>query len=90
MSGKGHAGGWRLARDPQAISLADVYLALGERLVSGDAPAQGLTHCSVETGLHQRVAAVLEEVEQSLVKRLGETSIADVHSSECSFCTHDH
>ena len=27
-SEKGHAGGWRLARSPQEITLADVYLAL--------------------------------------------------------------
>ena len=32
-SEKGHAGGWRLARQAQEISLADVYLALDERMV---------------------------------------------------------
>jgi len=76
-SEKGHAGGWRLARVPDKITLADVYLALDERLVasgeSNDAPA-----CSVEHALYTRVSSVLEDVEQSLVQRLSETSISEV------------
>ena len=79
-SEKGHAGGWRLARKPQSISLADVYLALDERLVASDeisdAPA-----CSVEHALHKRVSGVLEEIEQSLVRKLGETSISEVRGA---------
>ncbi len=79
-SEKGHAGGWRLARKPQDISMADVYLALDERLVASDeisaAPA-----CSIEHALHKRVSGVLEEIEQSLVKKLGETSIAEVRGA---------
>lgn len=76
-SEKGHAGGWRLARNPQDITLADVYLALDERLVaatgSADVPA-----CSVEHALHERVSDVLEEIELNLVQRLSETSISEV------------
>jgi len=79
-SEKGHAGGWRLARLPQDISLADVYLALDERLVAsdelGEAPA-----CSVEHALQKRVSGVLEEIEQSLVQKLGETSISEVRGA---------
>lgn len=78
LSEKGHAGGWRLARDPQTITLADVYLALEESLVAtetkGNPPA-----CSVEQSLQARVSDVLEEVEKTLVARLRETSIAEVH-----------
>jgi len=76
-SEKGHAGGWRLARPPESISLADVYLALDERLVASDS-AHVPPSCSVEHALHARVSDVLEEVEQSLIERLSETSIADV------------
>lgn len=36
-SEKGPSGGWRLARDPRQITLADVYLALGESLVASEA-----------------------------------------------------
>ena len=76
-SEKGHAGGWRLARKPQDITLADVYLALDERMVAtdetSDAPA-----CSVEHALHERVSGVLKEIEESLVQKLSETSISEV------------
>lgn len=76
-SEKGHAGGWLLARDPNDISLADVYLALDERLVASDV-ATDTASCSVENALHKRVAGLLSDVEQSLVQRLAETSISEV------------
>ncbi|MEL7211594.1 MAG: Rrf2 family transcriptional regulator [Pseudomonadota bacterium] len=76
-SEKGHAGGWRLAREPQNITLADVYLALDERLVA-TSDEENPPSCSVEHALQKRVTGVLQEVEESLVKKLGETSIADV------------
>ncbi|MEM9048486.1 MAG: Rrf2 family transcriptional regulator [Pseudomonadota bacterium] len=76
-SEKGHAGGWRLARAPETISLADVYLALDERLVAGSQDAANPA-CSVEQALQERVSHVLAEVERRLVERLSETSIAEV------------
>lgn len=79
-SEKGHAGGWRLARLPQDITLADVYLALDERLVASDA-ASDAPACSVEHALHKRVSGVLGEIEQSLVQKLGETSISEVRGA---------
>jgi len=79
-SEKGHSGGWRLARAPEAITLADVYLALDERLVasgeSDDAPS-----CSLEHALQKRVSGVLEDIEQSLIQRLSETSISEVRGA---------
>ncbi len=85
-SEKGHAGGWRLAKPAQGITLADVYLALDERLVSGSDGEVEPSHCTVETGLQTRVSEVLEEIEESLVQRLRETSITDVHPTSCSYC----
>lgn len=79
-SEKGHSGGWRLAQAPEDITLADVYLALDERLVAGvdddEAPA-----CSVEKALHKRVTGVLEDIEQKLIQRLSETSISEVRGN---------
>ena len=85
-SEKGHAGGWRLAKPAQSITLADVYLALDERLVSGPVTETEPSECSVETGLQARVAEVLDDIEASLVARLRETTITDVHPSSCSYC----
>ncbi|MEJ8561132.1 Rrf2 family transcriptional regulator [Yoonia sp. GPGPB17] len=79
-SEKGHAGGWRLARAPQDITLADVYLALEERMVATDDTSEA-SSCSVEHALHERVSSVLEEIEENLVRRLGETSIAEVRGT---------
>jgi Rrf2 family protein len=76
-SEKGHAGGWRLARAPQTITLADVYLALDERLIAtGD--KTDTSDCSIEYALHRRVADVMQDIEQSLIERLATTTIADV------------
>lgn len=86
-SEKGHAGGWRLAKSADRITLADVYLALDERLVSGAGGDDEPSACSVETGLHARVAGVLDDIEASLVERLRETTITDVHLSSCSYCS---
>ncbi|MEL7164735.1 MAG: Rrf2 family transcriptional regulator [Pseudomonadota bacterium] len=85
-SEKGHAGGWRLARPSEGITLADVYLALDERLVAGNTTRIETTDCSVETDLRRCVSDVLEEVELTLVDRLRETSINDIHSASCSYC----
>lgn len=78
-SEKGHAGGWRLARTPEEITLADVYLALDERMIASDESDDALS-CSVEHALHKRVAGVLEEVEHSLVEKLAETSISAIRA----------
>ena len=78
ISEKGHSGGWRLARRPETITLADVYLALDESLVSnGDNVEQ--SECAVENALQRRVSGVLKEIEESLVVRLGETTLSDLH-----------
>lgn len=79
-SEKGHAGGWKLARNPQHISLADVYLALDESIV---ATATKINHheCAIEHALHHRVSKVLEDVEQTLIERLSQTTIFEIRDT---------
>ncbi|MEL6521242.1 MAG: Rrf2 family transcriptional regulator [Pseudomonadota bacterium] len=76
-SERGHAGGWRLARTPEDITLADVYLALDERLVATGAPTE-TPACTVEHNLLSRISVVLEEAESSLVQKLRTISISEV------------
>lgn len=76
ISEKGHAGGWRLAQAPSRITLADVYLALDERLVASGNISKSIK-CSVEKALQHRIACVLDEVEASLIKKLSATKISD-------------
>ncbi|MEL6598285.1 MAG: Rrf2 family transcriptional regulator [Pseudomonadota bacterium] len=76
-SEKGHSGGWRLARSPDQITLADVYVALDESLVAVGGVAE--THdCSVEHALHNKVSTVMEDIERTLIARLSATTIAEV------------
>lgn len=76
-SERGHAGGWRLARRPENITLADVYLALDERLIAPSEEEETST-CSVEHALQRRITAVMDEIEQSLIARLAETTLSEV------------
>lgn len=85
-SEKGHSGGWQLAKSADSITLADVYLALDERLVSGKADDVEPSQCSVESDLQARVTEVLHDIEENLVERLRETKISDMHPSSCSYC----
>ncbi len=80
VSEAGHSGGWRLARPPQEITLADVYLALDERLATAlnDDDAHD---CSVEHVLHDRVSKVMAEVEETLIQKLSETTILEIRDS---------
>ncbi len=77
-SEKGHAGGWRLARAPNDITLADVYLALDEHLIA-TGEQEEKSDCSVEQALQLRVTTVMEDIERSLIERLAATTIAEVH-----------
>ena len=85
-SEKGHSGGWQLTRDPQRITVADVYLALEERLVASGMPADP-SDCCVEHMLHRRVSSVLDVVEQALVAQLADMTIAEVQASKDCACT---
>jgi len=78
---RGHSGGWKLARPPQDITLADVYLALDESLIAS--PDQDhVPSCSVENALYRRVTDVMRDIEHSLIERLAETSLSDMRSVE--------
>ncbi len=76
---RGHAGGWRLARDPAGVSVADVYCALGERLdpTPGAGPENPPT-CAIERALHGVWDAALAEAQAALLARLAEVSIVDL------------
>ena len=72
---KGHSGGWRLARAPERITLADVYRALDERIAPE--AERAAPRCAVEDALEHRMNAVMEDAERDLVARLATMTIAD-------------
>lgn len=81
-SAKGHAGGWRLALPPAAISVADVYRALGEGLdpAPGTGPHNPPT-CAIERTLHRHWDEAVALAQAALLDRLSKVSIADLSGS---------
>lgn len=76
-SEKGHAGGWRLARPPEAVSAADVYRALGERVLV-PVPLGAPSGCAIEAALHEAVDGALLAAEALLLARLETVTVADL------------
>jgi Rrf2 family protein len=75
----GHRGGWRIARDPESITLGEVCTALGERLLF----AIGLgapTGCGVQAAVAGVLDGVLQDAEALLLERLDRVSIASLAS----------
>lgn len=78
-SGKGRPGGWRLARDPASVSVAEVQRALGERLrPAAAARPPRRSGCATQAAVHAAVDAALAEAEALLAGRLGRVTVADL------------
>jgi Rrf2 family protein len=78
-SAKGHGGGWTLARDPGAVSLADVTAALGERLLFAvDVAGPKGAGCVVQHAVSGVMDGFLRDAEALLAERLGRISLADL------------
>jgi Rrf2 family protein len=88
-SAKGHAGGWRLARAAQLISVADVYIALGETLDPAKGPENPAT-CAIERALHGAWDEGVRLAEAALRNRLTQVSIADLAGSMSDAATKAH
>jgi Rrf2 family protein len=88
-SERGHSGGWRLVRDIQQSTLADVYAALGESLIASD-PGPETNVCAVARALDTRVIYIVKEIENSSVARLSQTTIADVQKTTSQDTSHAH
>lgn len=77
-SAKGHGGGWALSRPPAAISLGEVYVALGERGVLAPVQEPGVSGCPIEATVAQALDGFYAEAETLLRRRLGAISLADL------------
>jgi Rrf2 family protein len=75
-SEKGHGGGWELARPLDAITLRDIYAALGApRLMAMGIP---IAHpgCLVEQSVNRALGSAFADAEALLVARLGDVTLA--------------
>lgn len=79
VSSRGAGGGWMLARGAADITLRDVYVALGERLLQGidvagaDAPRRG---CRIQRAVAGTLDDFLDDAEALLADRLNRITLA--------------
>lgn len=94
-SGKGHGGGWSIARDLSQVTLRDVHEALGGGSVFAIGHRSEAPDCLVEQAVNAAVADAMDAAEGMLLARFGEVTLArlsaDFHSrmaadvGRCSF-----
>ncbi|WP_101927306.1 MULTISPECIES: RrF2 family transcriptional regulator [Luteimonas] len=77
-SEKGHGGGWSLARRLDAISLLDIYTALGEPALFAIGMANDDPQCLVERAVNASLGTALHDAETLLRERLRDVTLADV------------
>jgi DNA-binding IscR family transcriptional regulator len=92
-SSPGTGGGWLLSRDPAAITLRDVYAALGERLLQGidvaghGAPAGG---CRIQRAVAGTLDEFLDDAEALLAARLQRITLASLAAQVRGLSSHNH
>lgn len=76
QSGKGHGGGWRITCDLSAVTLRDVYVALGEPTLLALGNRTEAPGCLVEQAVNAALGQAFADAEALLLARLGEVTLA--------------
>lgn len=79
-SEKGRGGGWTLARELSAITLHDIYVALGSQALFTLNHRLDAPDCLIEQAVKQQLDASLQEAEQLLLSRLGDITLLSLHA----------
>lgn len=75
---KGHGGGWTLACDLGAITLGDVYKALGEPPMLALGHRHDEPTCLVERVVNQAIGQSLREAEAMVLEKFSRVTLADL------------
>lgn len=75
-SEKGHGGGWRIACDVQAVTLRDIYEALGAPEIFAMGNRSEAPGCLVEQAVNAAMDASFREAEALLMAQLGRITLA--------------
>ncbi|SFD96778.1 RrF2 family transcriptional regulator [Massilia yuzhufengensis] len=75
---RGHGGGWSLTCDLKAVTLRDIYDAVGAPPFFAMGNRSEKTTCLVEQVVNASLAEAFHEAEALLVARLGHVSLADL------------
>ncbi len=79
-STRGHGGGWEIACDLAAVTLRDIYEALGEPTLLAMSHRTEAPGCLVEQAVNAALGATFREAEALLLARFGEVTLADLSS----------
>lgn len=77
-SEKGPGGGWALARPLDAITLLDIYQALGEPPLFAIGLSVDNPSCLIEQAVNAALDATLAEARSVLLRRLGQVTLGDL------------
>lgn len=75
-SEKGHGGGWTFACDLEAVTLRDVYTALGEPVLLAMGNRTEMPGCLVEQAVNAALGKAFDEAEALLLERFGAVTLA--------------
>lgn len=75
-SAKGHGGGWAIACDPVAVTLADIYKAVGEPALVAMSHRTQMPHCLVEQAVNRALDGAFREAEAIFQAHLGAVTLA--------------
>jgi DNA-binding IscR family transcriptional regulator len=75
-SEKGHGGGWTIACDLAAVTLRDIYDALGQPELLAMGNRTETPGCLVEQAVNAALGETFDEAETLLLRRFGEISLA--------------
>ena len=75
-SEKGHGGGWTIACDFGAVTLRDIYDALGQPELLAMGNRTEAPGCLVEQAVNAALGETFDEAEALLLRRFGEISLA--------------
>jgi len=77
-SEKGHGGGWTIARDLSAITLRDVYAALGSPELFALGNRTEAPGCLVEQAVNAALGGAFQDAEALLLDRFGAVTLAEL------------
>jgi Rrf2 family protein len=78
---EGRAGGYRLARPPERITLAEVYRAVEPGGPVSGSPAEPNARCPVGAGMRRAFAETAGAAERGLLSALGHRTVRDLSRS---------
>jgi DNA-binding IscR family transcriptional regulator len=75
-SEKGHGGGWTIACDPSAVTLADIYRAVGAPAILAMGHRMESPGCLVEQAVNHALGDAFRDVEAAFMAKLGDVTLA--------------